>query len=211
MSYRQTPGSRREQRGGRNPRSRSNTAHSYGDRLEEAQEPELPARPSIRSNSRVVSGSRLDTHNDYPVSPVSPSRPTYGSRNQTFEGPTTIHREPISASGRKTSIPNDVGTLRGQLRPTNRINTSDVFCDPSDDSTGNSISSDHSYRERSVSPATSHGSVASRSASCSTTPSTGAMNGRKGPPPPPPSRNKKPPPPPPMKRADFGSTSVARY
>jgi hypothetical protein len=211
MSYRQTPGSRREQRGGRNPRSRSNTAHSYGDRLEEAPEPELPVRPSIRSNDRVVSGSRLDAHSDYPVSPVSPSRPTYGSRHQTFEGPTTIHRGPISSSSRKASIPNDVGTLRGHLRPINRINTSDAFCDPSDDSSGNSTSPDHSYRGRSVSPATSHGSAASQPASYSTTPSTGATNGRKGPPPPPPSRNKKPPPPPPMKRADFSATNAVRY
>ena len=69
-----------------------------------------------------------------------------------------------------------------------------MFGDPSDDSTLNSASPDRSYRTRSVSPATSHGSdVQSRSA-----------NVRKAPPPPP-SRTKKPPPPPPVKRADIGA------
>ncbi|RAL60775.1 hypothetical protein DID88_009880 [Monilinia fructigena] len=62
-----------------------------------------------------------------------------------------------------------------------------------------------SYGARSVSPATSHGSMGSRSASIS------AANSRRAPPPPP-SRAKKPAPPPPMKRADISSVSVnSRY
>jgi hypothetical protein len=177
-------------------------------------EPELPVRPSIRSQGRVASSSRLDTRLDtrdeYPQV-ESPQRPNFG-RSATFQGPTAIYREAAPMpNSRKNMVPSDVGQLRGQLRSANRINTgTDVFGDPSDDSTLNSGSPDRSYGERSVSPATSQGSVASRTASYSTlTPTT---NGRKGPPPPPPSRAKKPaPPPPPMKRAEISSNSVNRY
>jgi hypothetical protein len=176
-------------------------------------EPE-PVRPSIRSQGRAASSSRLDTrlerlntNDEYYESPTS-QRPNL-SRTSTFQGPTAIYREsPISATSRQNSAYSDVGGLRGQLRQTNRINTCgpDVFGDPSDESTLNSASPDRSYGARSVSPATSHGSVASRTGSYSTN-----LNGRKGPPPPPPSRAKKPPPPPPMKRAEISSTSVNRY
>jgi hypothetical protein len=182
--------------------------------------PEEPVRPSIRSQSRVPSTStKLNTQVnspdeysefDYPA-PRSPRRPTVGARSSTFQGPTAIYREltPVSDS-RKHQVPHDVGNLRAGLRPSNRVNTGgDLFGDPSDDSTLNSASPDRSYGERSVSPATSHGSVASRSASYSALNNT--TNGRKGPPPPPPSRAKKPPPPPPVKRANMSSTSVNKY
>jgi hypothetical protein len=110
-------------------------------------EPELPVRPSIRSQGRVASSSRLDTrrdtHDEYPQI-ESPQRPNFG-RSSTFQGPTTIYREstPVS-NGRKPSVPSDPGALRVQLRPANRINTNgpDVFGDPSDDSTLNSGSPD---------------------------------------------------------------------
>lgn len=176
-------------------------------------EPE-PMRQAIRSQGRVASTSRLDTRQDSTYreeySPVEPRRPNMG-RSSTFQGPTAMYREsPSVPENRKTSIPNDVGSMRAQLRPANRVNTGglDVFGDPSDDSTLNSASPDRSYGARSVSPATSHGSVASRTAPQAL---TTAPNGRKGPPPPPPSRNKKPPPPLPMKRADMSATSVNRY
>lgn len=202
-----------------NPRSRSNTAHSYNERYSNYEEPPPmpepePVRPSIRSQGRVPSSqrldtrfdSRLDTHDEFD----SPQRPNFG-RSATFQGPTTIHRESTPVSSlRKASVPKDPGMSRAHLRPSNRINTngSDVFGDPSDDSTLNSGSPDRSYGERSVSPATSTGSVASRTASYTTL--SASTNGRKAPPPPP-SRAKKPPPPPPMKRADISSTSVNRY
>jgi hypothetical protein len=212
LLFRQTSPSRDQRRP--TPRSRSNTAHSYNERYNNYDESPMPepepVRPSIRSQSRVSSSSRmdtrLDTHGEYHQT-ESPSRPNFG-RSSTFQGPIAIHREstPLSNS-RKNSIPSDIGVLRANLRPANRINTGgpDVFGDPSDDSTLNSGSPDRSYGERSVSPATSHGSVASRTASYSTL--TNATNGRKGPPPPPPSRAKKPPPPPPMKRMDISSGS----
>lgn len=146
---------------------------------------------------------RLNTHDgEYYESPTE-QRPNI-SRASTFQGPTAIYREsPISATSRQNSNIGDIGTIRGQLRQTNRINTggADVFGDPSDESTLNSASPDRSYGARSVSPATSHGSVGSKS----------GTNGRKAAPPPPPSRAKKPPPPPPMKRAEISSTSVNRY
>jgi hypothetical protein len=198
-------------------RSRSNTAHTYAERYSSHDEPppmpEPEVRPSIRSTGRVASSSRIDRHDEYAM-PDSPQRSNY-SRSNTFQGPTTIHRESTPVNGmRKASIPQDPASLRAQLRPSNRINTngSDVFGDPSDDSTLNSASPDRSYNgDRSVSPATSHGSAASRSASYSVLTNSNA-NGRKGPPPPPPSRAKKPaPPPPPMKRAEISSTSLNRY
>lgn len=173
-------------------------------------EPE-PVRASIRSTGRVASSSRLETRvdtrshsqlggrddrrDDYVESPIrgQPIRAT------TFQGPTSISREPTPSNYRQNTVPAEVGSLRANLRPSNRVDirSSDVFGDPSDrdDSTLNSGSPDRSYGARSVSPATSHGTAAS---------------GRKGPPPPPPSRAKKPPPPPPMKRSEISSASIHR-
>lgn len=167
-----------------------------------------PVRQPIRSQTRVPSSSRLermDTHDEYPQR-ESPPRRANMNRSSTFQGPTTIYRESATGSDvRKNSVPNDAGAMRAQLRPTNRVNTSDVFGDPSDDSTLNSGSPDRSYSARSVSPATSHGSAGAAVTLSATT------NGRKGPPPPPPSRAKKPPPPPPMKRAITSAVSVNQY
>ncbi|KAK6585505.1 hypothetical protein PZA11_002232 [Diplocarpon coronariae] len=195
------------------PRSRSNTAtQSYSDRYHEEAPPmpEPEARPSIRSQGRVNS-SRLDVPDEISAPETSP-RPTIG-RSTTFQGPTAIHRESTPISGfRHQSVPQDPGSLRAQLRPSSRVNSGgpDVFGDRSDDSTLNSTSPDRSYSGRSVSPATSHGSVGSRTASYSTL--NNAQNRNKGPPPPPPSRAKKPPPPPPMKRAETNSSSLhGRY
>ncbi|APA10463.1 hypothetical protein SS1G_07033 [Sclerotinia sclerotiorum 1980 UF-70] len=196
-------------------RPRSNTAHSYSERYSTYEEPasELePPRPSIRSNTprvnttRVASTSGLGRMEEYSP-PSSPQRPSIG-RSSTFQGPTTHYRE-SQTSNRLNSIPSasDAGSLRVNLRPTARtsITSGDVFNDPSDDSTLNSNSPDRSYGARSVSPATSHGSRGSRSASIS------AANARRAPPPPP-SRTKKPAPPPPVKRAEISSVSVnGRY
>lgn len=144
--------------------------------------------------------SRLQTRDDH-LSPASPARerPTY-TRSQTFQGPTSIYRESVSGSStpnpaRKNTIPSDVGSMRANLRPAgNRVNTGpDLFSDPSDDGTYNSASPDRSYRDRSLSPATSQGSLNANYVNS-------ASVSRKGPPPPPPSRAKKPPPPPPVKR-----------
>jgi len=179
-------------------------------------EPPAPeARPSIRSN-------RATSAYNPPESPrkelqgydFNSGRPTV-NRSMTFEGPTQIHRDcsPVSAT-RMSRVPSDnltVRTQRSQLRSITRINTgNDLFSDPSDDSTFTS-SPDRSYEERSqrsASPATSHGSGPSRSASYSTLNAPAAV-GKKQAPPPPPSRAKKPPPPPPMKRSALSTTNMS--
>lgn len=133
-------------------------------------------------------------------------------RATTFQGPTQVYRD-ASPPQRVSRVPSDnltMRTQRSQLRPLAKASTeNDFFSDPSDDSTFHSNSSpDRSYKERSASPATSHGSAPpSRTASYSTL--NAATNSKKQAPPPPPSRAKKPPPPPPpMKRSALSTTNV---
>ncbi|KAA6411830.1 MAG: hypothetical protein FRX48_03980 [Lasallia pustulata] len=204
----------------RNPRSRSNTAHTFADRYSTVEEePPMPppeSRPSIRSNRAVSANNYRDSP---PTSPrrehsgfdFSSSRPG-ANRSTTFQGPTQLNRDssPVGFP-RMSRVPSDTLTVRAQraqLRPVNKVNTgNDVFEDPSDDSAFNSNSSpDRYYDERSASPATSHGSE-SRNVSSSTL-NVGFSNGKKQPPPPPPSRSKKPPPPPPTKRSALSMSNV---
>ncbi|KAI9721514.1 MAG: hypothetical protein M1812_002276 [Candelaria pacifica] len=205
----------------RQPRSRSNTAHTYGDRLSTVDdEPSMPPpepRPSIRSNrGPSMNNTQASPRRELPGFDYASSRPSSRpgvSRSTTFEGPTKIHRDSSPIAVPRTSrIPSEPMALtnsRTQLRPLTRVNTNnDVFGDPSDDSTFNSNSSpERSYGENCESPATSYGSVPSRNAS-STTLNAGFSNGKKAPPPPPPSRGKKPPPPPPMKRSALSTYDV---
>ena len=171
-------------------------------------------RPAIRS-TRTTS-SYVPTieppRKDLDGYDFSSARPGM-NRATTFEGPTQLYRE-ASPPQRVSRVPSDnfaVRNQRAQLRPLSRISPdNDLFNDPSDESTFNSNSSpDRSYKERSASPATSHGSAPpSRSTSYSTLVS--APNGKKQAPPPPPSRAKKPPPPPPpMKRSALSTTNVS--
>ena len=202
----------------REPRSRTNTAHAYGDRynpIEEEPPPVVENRPAIRSTRTrssyvptIESPRKEPDGHDY-----SSARPGV-NRATTFEGPTQLYRE-ASPPQRVSRVPSDNFTVRNQraqLRPLSRISPdNDIFNYPSDESTFNSNSSpDRSYKERSTSPATSHGSAApSRSTSYSTL--TSAPNGKKQAPPPPPSRTKKPPPPPPppMKRSALSTNNVS--
>lgn len=200
----------------RDPRSRNNTAHAYADRFSAVDEEPLPvpeARPSIRS-TRTASSH---------MPPESPRKELQGydfgssrpgiNRNTTFEGPTQLHRD-YSPPQRVSRVASDtlaVRNQRNQLRPLSRVTTdNDLFSDPSDESTLHTNSSpDRSYKERSASPATSHGSTTpSRSTSYSTL--STAPNGKKQAPPPPPSRAKKPPPPPPpMKRSALSTSNIS--
>lgn len=176
------------------PRPRTNTGsqNPYAQRYVPADDPSPPSspepeqRPIIKSTRSGL--SRLATESpmkDY-VS-ASNSRPAI-SRLTTFEGPTKIRNDasPTSQLPPLARVPSDsltIRTQRSQLRNVNNaVLDGDVFDDPTDSQFSNS-SPDRSYGDASVSPATSHGSVA------------GARF--KGPPPPPPSRSKKPPPPPP--------------
>lgn len=182
-------------------RSRSNTAQSLSERLglsrtssntnrniyEEDEPTPEPVRMPIRSSSR------LSVHD-------SPARPPIG-RASTFQGGAGASYSRASSGAstpnyNQNTVPSNVGSLRGQLRPVSRIQTNtrdDVFADHLDDDTA-SGSGSPDWQERSASPATSFGSL-SRSTSALT------VNGtRKAPPPPPPSRSKKPAPPVPVKR-----------
>ncbi|GAP92774.1 putative bar domain-containing protein [Rosellinia necatrix] len=102
------------------------------------------------------------------------------------------------------TIPPNVGSLRGNLRPIGRIQTSqNLSPDGYGDDYDTATSSGSPEYDRSESPATSYGSL-SRTTSNNAlrhvaTAPTGSV--KKAPPPPPPSRSKKPPPPPiPAKR-----------
>ena len=202
----------------RNPRSRSNTAHAFPNHSYQVEDepPTLEARPAIRSNRAASAYNPSESpRRELQNYDLNSGRPGI-NRSTTFEGPTQIHRDcsPVSTA-RMSRVPSDsltVRTQRSQLRPAVRSNTgNDLFSDPSDDSTLNSTP-DRSYDERSqrsASPATSHGSAPSRSASYSTL-NAPAANGKKQAPPPPPSRAKKPPPPPPpMKRSALSTNNVS--
>lgn len=205
-------------------RSRSNTAqsarsngHDRVDRwarqdvYDEEPEPQPePVRMPIRSNRSERSNSYLSTQ----AAPRTESpRPginrasTYGSAYDNGNGssvspsrtsPTSYRKPPSPPSlARPNTLPapQNIGSLRGNLRPVSRISTnsnSDVFGDDYDGA-NSSLSGGSPEYDRSESPATSYGSL-------SRTTSNVGLAGKKAPPPPPPSRAKKPPPPIPAKR-----------
>ena len=77
----------------------------------------------------------------------------------------------------------------------------DVFADRDDDTGSGSGSPNDWADQRSVSPATSFGSLSRSTSNLAITQTvSNGGGGRKAPPPPPPSRSKKPPPPVPAKR-----------
>ena len=182
------------------PRSRTNTGsqNPYAQKYVPADDPSPPSspepeqRPSIKSTRSVSSRFASESPARGPSSGTS-SRPGI-NRSTTFQGPTQIRRDvsPASNMPRLARVPSDsltIRTQRSQLRTVNNaVPQYDVFDDQTD-SPFNNISPDRSYGDASVSPATSHGSVA------------GAKI--KGPPPPPPSRAKKPPPPPPPSKRNL--------
>ncbi|KAK1773072.1 hypothetical protein QBC45DRAFT_112358 [Copromyces sp. CBS 386.78] len=206
-------------------RSRSNTAQSFTDRLSrtnsrnvyEEQEVETEAPPVRMPIRSAVSRAPLSVQSQNQQVDAAP-RPVIGRANTvaTFQGGANLERERIggriSAAGSGTTTPSstygvnqrvpDVSSLRGQLRPVNRVVTNEnVFADRDDDNTSDTGSPDN-WCARSTSPATSIGSLTR------TTSNTVVNNGlgvRKAPPPPPPCRSKKPPPPVPARR-DLGST-----
>lgn len=130
------------------------------------------------------------------------------SRTPTFEGPTQLRQEQPSAGSQwtqRTTSDNLTGQRNSSYFSSSRF-PADPYADSEASSHGRS-SPEHNSRDRSNSPATSYGSVASRR------PSSVALNNpglsKKAPPPPPPSRSKKPPPPPPpMKRTLITASNV---
>jgi hypothetical protein len=166
-------------------RSRANTAHSFADASND--EPVRVVEPrAIIKNSRVASHrtSELSTAES---GDIGSSRPGY-IRSTTFEGPTQLRRDiSPAAAPRLSRIPSDsltIRTTRSNLRTVDpAIPEGNVFNDHEDSPFEGNSSPDRSYEDRSVSPATSHGSFANL---------TNAAAAKKGPPPPPPpSRAKK--------------------
>lgn len=201
---------------------RSSTARSFTERLSlsrttssnniyEADERLTEPEPRMPGRGRMS----LSNSSGYQQQPELPARP-FAGRPHTFQGSggAGLDRErgPGSGRGSGSTTPNgsaygisNAGALRGQLRPAGgRINSrqDDIFADRDDDTASGSGSANDWADRRSVSPATSFGSL-SRSTSnlaISHSVSNVSSSGRKAPPPPPPSRSKKPPPPVPAKR-----------
>ena len=196
-------------------RSRSNTAHSFTERLsrtnshnniyetDEIESSAPPVRMPIRSNT-----SRIGLSVQPQSQPDAPVRPSI-AKASTFQGGASLDRERIgsrvsgatasnSGYGVNQNVAN-VGALRGQLRPVSRIVTTrdDVFADRDDDTTDGSGSPDN-WGHRSTSPATSLGSLSRTSSNVAV--SSNGLGSRKAPPPPPPCRSKKPAPPVPARR-----------
>jgi hypothetical protein len=134
----------------------------------------------------------------------SPQRPVL-SRVPTFEGPAQLRQDhsPVASQWLQQRTASENLTSFGR-RGSSQVGSGRVSADPYADSEEVSSygrsSPDRVYSGgRSISPATSHGSVLSRQPSAN---NINTMGLKKGPPPPPPSRAKKPPPPPPpMKRS----------
>lgn len=133
----------------------------------------------------------------------SPPRGTYSrpalSRVPTFEGPTKLRQDPAPSQWIQQRAASE--NLGGYSRGSGRI-SADPYADSEEASSYGRSSPERTLTGgRSISPATSHGSVRSRQASATNISTLSSLGSRKAPPPPPPSRNKKPPPPPPpMKR-----------
>lgn len=152
------------------------------------------ARPTIKT-SRTASYRLPEPAAADFVDPTQ-SRPGF-NRTTTFEGPTQLRRDVSPAPApRLPRIPSDsltIRTQRSQLRTVGPATSEpNVFTDQDDSTFYSNSSPDRSWGERSVSPATSQGSVVNLA-----TTGSALAAGKKGPPPPPPSRAKKPPPPPP--------------
>ncbi|CAP96637.1 Pc21g17400 [Penicillium rubens Wisconsin 54-1255] len=186
-------------------RPRSNTAHSYQERYEPLQEELMNAtetRPPIRSNRSITPYSE------------SPPRETYGNtggvsrpvlnRVPTFEGPAQLRHEqsPVASQWiQQRTASENLGGFghRSSTQVGNGRISADPYADSEEVSSYGRSSPERMFSGgRSISPATSHGSVPSRRPSAT---NLNTIGSKKAPPPPPPSRAKKPPPPPPMKRS----------
>jgi hypothetical protein len=201
-------------------RSRSNTPHSYTERLSRTNtiDSDSGPAPPVRMPTIRPGNARMQTLPHHQTD--GPVRPSIGKPSASFQGGAVLDRSdsirrtsggshshshshtPASASA--VAVPN-VGALRGQLRPVSRIVTTrereDVFADRDDDTASETGSPDH-WGNRSMSSASSVGSL-SRTPSNTAVLNTGYSGGglvKKAPPPPPPCRSKKPAPPVPARR-----------
>jgi hypothetical protein len=189
-------------------RVRSNTANSYTDRYDPLQE-ELTnvteGRPPIRSNRTITAES--PARELYPPS----SAFTRGTLNRTptFEGPAQLRQEQSSAGSQwiQRATSDNLTSRRNSTQFPNGRFPIDPYADSEEVSSYGRSSPEHIYGNRSNSPATSHGSAASRRPSATTLSTAGLA--KKAPPPPPPCRSKKPPPPPPLMKRGLMTASDA--
>jgi hypothetical protein len=199
-------------------RSRSNTPQSYTERLSRTNtfDSDSSPAPPVRMPAIRPGNVRMQTLPHHQTD--GPVRPSIGKPSASFQGGAVLdrsnsNRRPSGGSHAPASavaVPN-VGALRGQLRPVSRIVTTrereDVFADRDrdDDTASESGSPDH-WGNRSMSSATSVGSL-SRTPSNNVVVNHGYGAGgvvKKAPPPPPPCRSKKPAPPPVPTRRELG-------
>ncbi|KAI0017824.1 BAR-domain-containing protein [Xylariomycetidae sp. FL0641] len=213
--------------GARSDRSdRNDRTERWADRQDTYEEEEVapePVRMPIRSTRGYSGSSSVAPEVTRPsvnrASTYDNRSSMYDNRSSTYDNRSSIYNDrspqrpglreppplPVSESRRSStvpSVPTNVASLRGNLRPVSRIQTSnshlspDVFGDEYDTAT----SSGSPEFDRSESPATSYGSLSRTGSNTALRSSAGAGTFKKAPPPPPPSRSKKPPPPIPAKR-----------
>ena len=211
-------------------RSRSNTAHSFTEPLARTATygsgSDSPPPPPVRMPSIRPGNARMQSS---PSTDAPPVRPMIGRANTVtgFQGGASLNTNRSSCT--PTPLANNVGALRGQLRPVSRIVTTrendDVFADaPAPARQHGEYYDDTASESGSGSPGAGAGgdwgnrssasSVATSVASLSRTSSNntpavrpggaGVGLGKKAPPPPPPSRAKKPAPPVPVRRGELG-------
>lgn len=190
-------------------RARSNTAQSQQGRFEPLQE-ELSSVSEYRAPIRSVRTTSTNLADPFAreshQAPTGYARPIL-NRTSTFEGPTQLRQEQ-QAPGSSQWIQR---TTSETLANRHSTRTVDPYADSEVSSYGSygRSSPERMTGDRSCSPATSHGSVASRRPSGTALNSSTTGLAKKAPPPPPPSRAKKPPPPPPpMKRSLMTATHV---
>ncbi|KAJ5562877.1 hypothetical protein N7535_002677 [Penicillium sp. DV-2018c] len=196
----------------RSMRSRSNTGHSYQGRYEPLQEELITAtegRPPIRSAKTTMPHADVSTRDSY-ANVNGASRPVL-NRVPTFEGPAQLRQEqsPIASQWIQQRTTSDNLAVYGRRNSaqvgSGRI-SADPYADPEEVSSHGRSSPERMFSGgRSISPATSHGSVASRKPSAT---NLNTIGSKKAPPPPPSRAKKPPPPPPPMKRSLLTAPTV---
>jgi len=196
-------------------RSRSTTAHSFGNGVREESPPPVPVeRPAIRSRTGLEDRSTDRLNDRAPTNGFRMPTPdasdrlnkpvfnrTHTSPSLAFEGPTTSER-----MGRARS---DQGIVPPPL-PRNKPVNQDSYISENESVYSSPESRRGSLFDRSQSPARSIGSPAgsraiSRSSSNNTLSNMYDANSARKQPPPPPASRKKPPPPPPMKKSSLSS------
>lgn len=209
--------------GHRYGRTRSNTAHSFNERVEPLHEEEpvtynvAPARPTM-TRSGMLSPTptpmlEVPVTNGYQTE-TNYTRPTV-NRTSTFEGPMQLRQDYQSPAPRTTM--RRTGSVSSAVRPESAARPDYSQLRPIQMAVGSpqyeDVPDEGDPFNRSTPDLSYGGSASSQTSQLSPSASSTALNGlginKKGPPPPPPSRAKKPPPPPPpMKRPSYSTLNM---